>query len=133
MSQPTAAGDGIEEDEAAAALGWPYIRVLLAPPANYPEHRVNSWRPDAATNGPGLPFTDLTVQRIIAAAGLADAAAAGAAASPFCQLPPRSEVRGHLHGSSVALAALAGSSSGQELAGSEGAADGGAAPLSAGS
>lgn len=118
------AGDGIEEDEASAALGWPYIRVLLAPAANYPAHRVDSWRPDAATHGAGLPFTELRVQHMLAAAGLSDAAAA-AAESPFSQLPPRGEGRGHLHGSSVALAALAGSSSGQELAGSEDAADGG--------
>ena len=74
------AGDGIEEDEAAAALGWPYVRVLLAPAERYPAERVLSWRPDAATGGPGLPFVGITVHHIHRAAELAEPASRAAAA-----------------------------------------------------
>ncbi|KAI3424881.1 hypothetical protein D9Q98_008265 [Chlorella vulgaris] len=88
-----AIGDGMEEDEAAAEIGWPYIRVLLAPAANYPAQRVLTWRPEAATCGPGLPFTQLTIGHIARAAGL----------------PPRQRSADSFevaHGSSAAAAAL---------------------------
>lgn len=87
---PPPAGDGIEEDEAAAALGLPYVRVLLAPAEHYPAERVASWRPDAVTSGAGLPFTQLTTAHIAAAAGLSGAedAAAGEAAA---EVPPASD------------------------------------------
>ena len=104
-------GDGLEEDEAAAALGLPYIRVLLAPAEHYPADRVASWRPEAATGGAGLPFTQLTLGHLAAAAGLrvlggeAPAAAAAAAAA---------HSEGHGHGSSQALEALAASSGSSE-------------------
>ncbi|KAL4437248.1 hypothetical protein ABPG75_004387 [Micractinium tetrahymenae] len=86
-----AIGDGAEEDEAAAAMGWPYIRVLLAPAGNYPAEAVLAWRPDA-TGGPGLPFTQLTVQHIARAAGLGPAQPATPAEAA--------------HGGSAAAAAL---------------------------
>lgn len=63
-------GDGIEEDVAAAELGWPYIRVLLAPAEHYPAQHVAALRPEAATGGPGLPFTQLTLAHVAASAGL---------------------------------------------------------------
>jgi hypothetical protein len=44
--------------------------VLLASAERYPAERVLSWRPDGATGGPGLPFTQLTVQHIARAASL---------------------------------------------------------------
>lgn len=94
MPPPGPAGDGIEEDEAAAGIGWPYVRVLLAPAGNYPADRVLSWRPDAATAGPGLPLTQLTVRHIARAAGL-----------PV--RPPSAAALEAAHGSTAAAEALA--------------------------
>lgn len=89
MTRPSCAlpaGDGIEEDEAAVQLGWPYIRVLLAPVEHYPAEHVASLRPDSATGGAGLPFPQLTVAHIAAAAGLQEGAAADGAAAVAAEL-----------------------------------------------
>lgn len=112
------AGDGLEEDEAAAAQGLPYVRVLLAPAAHYPQERVASWRPEAATGGAGLPFTQLSLSHLAAAAGLsvcggpATAAVAAAAPAGSGLRPTISE--GHGRGSSAALEALAASGGASE-------------------
>lgn len=84
----------MEEDEAAAALGWPYVRVLLAPAGNYPADRVLSWRPDAATGGPGLPFTGLGLRHVARAAGVA------------LQQPDATESLRAVHGGSAAARVL---------------------------
>lgn len=109
------AGDGVEEDAAAATLGLPYVRVLLAPAEHYPADRVASWRPDA-TGGPGLPFTQLSVQHVVAAAGLAAAADGG-----LTEQGGDGALVGnkHGHGGTAALEALAASGGSGGAAGSD--------------
>lgn len=76
---PPAAGDGAEEDAAAAERGWPYLRVLLTDVMAYPAAHVLRLRRDAG-GGFGLTLPEMGLEHIavaVEAGGAAGAETAG--------------------------------------------------------